>query len=57
MKHNAKNRAPPTQPWFQSLVNRPDAAPLRPHRLQVAKHMVEGDVGGDSGCRVIFSGG
>ena len=51
------NRAPPTRPWGQSLSNRPDAAPLRPHQGQVAKNMAEQEGGGASACREIFYGG
>ena len=43
-----------TRPWGQSLRNRPDAAPLLPHQVKLAKHIEEGEGGGDGGFREIF---
>ena len=57
MKRHVTDRAPLTQPWGQSLSNRLDAAPLRPHQGPVAKHMAEGEGGEDGACRARFSGG
>ena len=51
------DETPLTRPWGQSLGNPPDAAPLRPHQGQVAKHLAEGEGGGAGACREIFSGG
>ena len=50
-KHNATNRAPPTQPSGKSLRNSPDAAPLRPHQWKVDGHRKEVEVGGAGGFR------
>ena len=55
-KHNATNRAPPTWPWGQRLINCPDAALIRPYQGQVAECMAYGEGGGAGDCGSRFLG-